>query len=91
MAFDLQHLIAFNAIISKDFPQSALARPVDEFSRDRPEAELTRNRGSRHQSAMFYTSRVPNSFAFVVSQDGGVSAFHNPGDGTLMCERGLLD
>jgi hypothetical protein len=33
--------------------------------------------------------KVPNSFAFVISQDGGVSAFHNPDNGTVVCEMGM--
>jgi hypothetical protein len=83
------NVVAFNAIISKDAEGTDQARLVDQIGREIPEAEVGRNRGSRHLSAMSYASRVPHSFAFVISQDGGVSAFHNRGDGTVLGERGL--
>ena len=47
------------------------------------------HRGSRHQSALLYARSVPDSFVFVVSQDGSITAFHNPNDGTVICEFGL--
>jgi hypothetical protein len=62
---------------------------VDQHGLERRREDILRNRGSRHQSALFYAEHVPNSFAFVISQDGGVSAFHNPGDGTVVCEMGM--
>ncbi len=83
------NVVAFNAIISRDAEGAAPARLVDVIGRSLKPAEVGRNRGSRHQSAMSFARRVPNSFAFVISQDGGVTAFHNRGDGTCRWEGGL--
>jgi hypothetical protein len=83
------NVLAFNAIISRDAEGANLARLVDEINRTLDPAEVGRNRGSRHQSATSFARRVPNSFAFVISQDGGVTAFHNRGDGTCRWEGGL--
>jgi hypothetical protein len=82
-------VLAFNAIISKNPPETTLAQVVDPIDREIPTDELARHRGSRHQSAVAFVRRVPHSFAFVISQDGGVSAFHNQGNGKVVCERGL--
>ena len=51
--------------------------------------DVVGSRGSRHQSTLSYAMNVPNSFAFVISQDGGTTAFHNPDDGTVVCELGM--
>jgi hypothetical protein len=83
------NVVAFNAIISRDAEGTEQTRLVDHNGREIPEADVGRNRGSRHQSAMSYARRVPHSYAFIISQDGGVSAFHNRGDGTVLCEWGL--
>jgi hypothetical protein len=83
------NVVAFNAIISKTAKRSRGARVVDEIGRKLSEKAIVGERGSRHQSALAYVKRVPNSFAFVISQDGGVSAFHNQGDGTVRYEGGL--
>jgi hypothetical protein len=83
------NVVAFNAIIARDAEGTDQARLVDHIGREIPAAEIGRNRGSRHPSAMSYARRVPHSFAFVISQDGSVSAFHNRGDGTVLCERDL--
>lgn len=83
------NVVAFNAIISKNAGEEKQARLVDNIGRELPESDVSRNRGSRHQSAMAYARRVPHSFTFVISQDGGVSAFHNRGEGTVLCELGL--
>jgi len=77
---------AFNAIIDRSATTEAASRIVDQDHLERRREDILRNRGSRHQSALFYAERVPNSFAFVISQDGGVSAFHNPADDTVVCE-----
>ena len=82
------NVVAFNAIISQDAEGTGQGRLVDRIGRKIPEAVVAGNRGSRHQSALFYAS-VHHSFVFVISQDGVVSAFHNRGDGTVLCERGL--
>jgi hypothetical protein len=82
-------VVAFNAIVSKAAEGTGQARIVDQIGRELSEAEVGRHRGSRLQSAMSYARRVPHSFAFVISQDGGVSAFHNRGDGTVLYEGGL--
>jgi hypothetical protein len=83
------NVLAFNAIISRDADGTSPASLVDEINRTLDPAEVGRNRGSRHQSVMFFAQRVPKSFAFVISQDGGVTAFHNRGDGTCRWEGGL--
>jgi hypothetical protein len=83
------NVVAFNAIISKNVGKEEQARFVDSIGRELSEADVVGNRGSRHQSAMAYARRVPHSFAFVISQDGSVSAFQNQGDGTVLCEREL--
>jgi hypothetical protein len=83
------NVVAFNAMISKDAEGTDQARLVDEIGRGLAYEDVVRNRGSRHQSALAYAMRVRDSFAFIISQDGGVSAFHNRGDGTVLCERGL--
>ena len=80
---------AFNAIIDRSVAGQAAARIVNQHRMERRREDILRNRGSRHQSALLYAERVPNSFAFVISQDGGVSAFHNPADGTVVCEMGM--
>ncbi len=80
---------AFNAIIDRSRMSEGGCRLVDSFGRELPRDDVNRNRGSRHQSALAYAEGVPNSFVFVISQDGGISAFHNPGDGTVMCETGM--
>jgi hypothetical protein len=77
---------AFNAIIDRSAAGEAASRMMDQHLLQRRREDILRNRGSRHQSALFYVERVPNSFAFVISQEGGVSAFHNPADGSVMCE-----
>jgi peptide/nickel transport system permease protein len=61
----------------------------DMHGRARTFEQIVGDRGSRHQSALTYVIRVPDSFAFVISQDGGLSAFHNAGDGQVLYEFGL--
>jgi hypothetical protein len=80
---------AFNAIIDRSASGQTPCRLLDQHRLERERDDILRNRGSRHQSALSYAMVVPNSFAFVISQDGGVSAFHNPADGTVVCETGL--
>jgi len=80
---------AFNAIIEKSLSLRAGCRVVDRHGIDRRTEEILRNRGSRHQSALSYIMQVPDSFVFVISQDGGISAFHNLGDGKVICEMGM--
>lgn len=82
------NVVAFNAIIDRGATGEP-ARLVDDINRTQDPAEVGRNRGSRHQSAMSFGRHVPNSFVFVISQDGGVTAFHNRGDGTCRWEGGL--
>ncbi len=80
---------AFNAIIKRSAAGQPGCRIVDQHRLERRREDILRNRGSRHQSALSYAELVPNSFVFVISQDGGVSAFHNPADGTVVCEMGM--
>jgi hypothetical protein len=83
------NVVAFNAIIAKSADGMPDVSLVDQIGRNLVYDDVMRNRGSRHQSALAYAMRVPNSFVFVISQDGGVSAFHNRGDGTVLCEGAL--
>jgi hypothetical protein len=83
------NVVAFNAIIARSAEQTCQAVLVDQTGRPLSPAEVGRNQGSRHQAAMCYALRVPHSFAFVISQDGSVSAFHNRADGTVRYEWGL--
>jgi hypothetical protein len=76
---------AFNAIIARPTATQSL-RLVDQIGRDLRSEDILRNKGARHQSALAYALQVPNSFAFVISQDGGISGFHNPANGTVVCE-----
>jgi len=80
---------AFNAITNKSASGQASCRLVDQHGLERRPEEILRRRGSRHKSALSYAKRVPDSFVFVISQDGGVSAFHNPANGTVVCETEL--
>lgn len=84
------NVTAFNAIIAKASTKANTPlRLVDQDGNELVESEVVGNRGSRHQSALAYIRRVVDSFAFVISQDGAVSAFHNNGDGAVLCEHGL--
>lgn len=83
------NVFAFNAIIDRSANGPWPCRLVDQHGIERTREEIVRNHGSRHQSALSYAENVPNSFAFVISQDGGISAFHNPGHGRVVCEMGM--
>jgi hypothetical protein len=82
-------VVAFNAIIKRSASPQVACQLVDELGTKRQPDEILSNRGSRHQSALSYAMSVPHSFVFVISQDGGISAFHNPADGRVVCEMGL--
>jgi DisA bacterial checkpoint controller nucleotide-binding len=79
---------AFNAIIDRS-ASSPNRRLVDQYGRELRREDVVGNRGSRHQAALSYAMNVSNAFAFVISQDGGVSAFYNLGDGRVVCEMGM--
>ena len=81
-------VVAFNAITTKASLPAAV-KLVDIHGRELKYDDVMRNRGSRHQSALIYTMTVPRSFAFVLSQDGAVTAFHNAGNGAVVFQRGL--
>lgn len=81
-------VVAFNAITTKASAPSD-TKLFDIHGREFKYDEVVGNRGSRHQSALIYTMTVPRSFAFVLSQDGAVTAFHNTGEGTVVFQRGL--
>jgi hypothetical protein len=81
-------VVAFNAITTKA-SAPADVKLIDIHGREYKYDDVARNRGSRHQSALIYTMTVPRSFAFVLSQDGAVTAFHNTGKGTVVFQRGL--
>jgi hypothetical protein len=76
---------AFNAIIARS-PGGVEPNLVDQHGRVLRRDGVVGSRGSRHQSTLSYAMNVPNSFAFVISQDGGITAFHNPDNGTVVCE-----
>ncbi len=80
---------AFNAIIDKSSGGHVTSELVNTGGQVLKESSLMSGKGSRHQSALSYAKRVPNSFAFVISQDGGVSAFHNPDGTKVVCELGM--
>ncbi len=82
-------VVGFNGIIKRSESAPVGRQLVDELGTKRQPDEILSNRGSRHQSAMSYAMAVPHSFVFVISQDGGISAFHNPGDGRVVCEMGM--
>jgi len=77
---------AFNAIIAKAEAGADSCRLVDQHDIERQRDVILRHRGSRHQSTLSYAENVPDSFVFVISQDGSISAFHNPGGGRVVCE-----
>lgn len=78
-------VVAFNAIINKSVKPASEGRLVEWCGRPLTDEDVVKGRASRHQSALLYAKRVPDSFVFVISQDGGVTAFHNRGDGTVLC------
>ncbi len=82
-------VVAFNAITAKSIEVPVASRLVDRDGAALERSDLFGHRGSRHQSALFYATHVSDSFVFVISQDGGVTGFHNRGDGTVVCEPGL--
>jgi hypothetical protein len=82
-------VIAFNAVISTKSATGNDATIVDDIGNTSSNQDVAASRGSRHQSAVAFAKRVKNSFAFVISQDGSVSAIHNRGDGTARYEQGL--
>jgi len=83
------NVVAFNTIIDKSVKGTSEGRLVEWCGRDLTDEDVVGDRGSRHQSALLYAKRVPNCFVFVISQDGGVTAFHNRGDGSVLCEQHL--
>jgi Probable sensor domain DACNV len=80
---------AFNAIIDRQKKPKSQAKLIGVDGRAIAYEKTFAHRGSRHQSGLLYARSVPDSFVFVVSQDGSISAFHNPNDGTVICEFGL--
>jgi hypothetical protein len=84
-------IVAFNAIIAKKESNTEIFNFIDRDRHSVTYEDVVRNRGSRHQSALSFVMNVPKSFAFVISQDGFVSAFHNKGDGKgpILFERGM--
>jgi hypothetical protein len=80
---------AFNAIIDRQTEPQAAPRLIDVKGKEIDYQKAFGDRGSRHQAALLYARSVPDSFVFVISQDGSISAFHNPNDGTVVCEFGL--
>ena len=86
-------IVAFNAIITKAEDDPQRYHFINQDDTPTNYEDVVKNRGSRHQSALSFVMRIPNSFAFVISQDNAVSAFHNPGSGRIICgqEMRVLD
>lgn len=80
---------AFNAIIDRQASAKVEPQLIDEHGCPIDYRQTFARRGSRHQSALLYARCVSDSFVFVISQDGSISAFHNPNDGTVVCEFGM--
>lgn len=80
---------AFNAIIDRQNEPESEPKLIGVDGKAIDYQKTFGHRGSRHQSALLYARSVPDSFVFVISQDGSISAFHNPNDGTVICEFGL--
>jgi hypothetical protein len=80
---------AFNAIINRPDTQDIGPKLIDVQGQKIDLKETFAHRGSRHQSGLLYARIVPDCVVFVISQDGSISAFHNPIDGTVICEFGL--
>jgi hypothetical protein len=80
---------AFNAIINRQDTPGIEPKLIDVQGQKIDHKETFAHRGSRHQSGLLYARTVPDCFVFVISQDGSISAFHNPNDGTVICEFGL--
>jgi hypothetical protein len=85
MDFDCR-VIAFNAIINRAVADAKRFTFIDGTGGVSTFEGVTKDRGSRHQSALSFVMRVPRSVALVISQDGSVSAFSHPNDGTIACE-----
>jgi len=75
--------------IAKSEDKKPLPEFLNQESRETTYDEVLQNQGSRHRSALSYVMQVPSSFAFVISQDSGVPAFHNPDNGTILCEKDM--
>jgi hypothetical protein len=82
-------VVAFNAITAKTLNESIRCELQDVHGRTLQFEDVVKNKGSRHQSGLTYAMRTPDSFVFVISQDGTITAFHNLGDGKVVCEKGL--
>jgi hypothetical protein len=80
---------AFNAIINRQKESDTEQKLIDVDGKAIDDQKTFGHLGSRHQSALLYAQSVPDSFVFVISQDGSISAFHNPNDATVICEFGL--
>jgi hypothetical protein len=81
-------VVGFNAIITEEKVEGI--RFVDCNENDLgPTKKILKNKGARHKSALSFVMKVPDSFAFVISQDGAISAFHNRGGNVIVCDRGL--
>lgn len=82
-------VVAFNAITARPLPGQPANQFVDARRMPLDINAIVGHRGSRHQSALSYARHVPGAVVFVISQDGGVTAFHNLGNGQVMCEASL--
>ncbi len=80
---------AFNAIIDNDKKPQKETKLIYDGGAEVNYDEAFAHKGSRHQAGLLYARLVPDSFVFVVSQDGSLTAFHNPNNGTVICEFGL--
>lgn len=80
---------AFNAIIDRKAKPESEPKLIDVNGNAIDYRKAFAHKGSRHQSALLYAQSVRDSFVFVISQDGSITAFHNPGNGSVICEFGL--
>ncbi len=83
------NVVAFNAIIDRQKALESAPKLIGVNGEAIDYQKTFGSRGSRHQSALLYARSVPDSVVFVISQDGSVSSFHNPNNGTVICEFGL--
>jgi hypothetical protein len=73
--------VVFDAMLQPRMFGAKIAVPVDSLAGLPDDVrEKVAPRGMRHRSAAVAVSRLPDSCAFVVSQDGGVTAFRRSAD-----------
>jgi hypothetical protein len=79
-------VVAFNAIINRAVADVKRFTFIDGTGTVRSYEEVIKDRGSRHQSALSFVMRVPNSVALVISQDASVSALSHHSERIIASE-----